>query len=73
MWTISMAYSDRLIIQSIRDLQGREITVHQIAEHAAVPYGTAKRALSRLERSGQIVWVGPGRRWGASYQVKETA
>ena len=74
MWITNMAYSDRLIIDSVRELEGRpNITARAIATHAKVPYGTAKHALDRLEKAGQIQRTGAGRRWGYQYQVKDGA
>lgn len=72
MWTSTMAYSDRVIIQSLKAFGGRDdVTVHDIAAYTEVPYGTVKRALSRLERTGRITRTGKGRRWGSRYDVKD--
>jgi DNA-binding IclR family transcriptional regulator len=73
MWA-NMVYSDRFVIESIKALSRRDdLTVKEIAAHADVPLGTAKDALSRLMKSGQVVREGRGRRWGSRYQVVEPA
>jgi len=75
MWMTSMAltYSDRVTLQSIKALQGRVLTVKEIAEHASMPYGTCKDSVARLRAAGTISCEGRGRRWGYEYEVKESA
>jgi DNA-binding IclR family transcriptional regulator len=71
MWIANMTYSDRVIIRSIRALQGHPVTITEIAQHAHTSLITAKRAVKRLKECGKIERKGGGRRWGASYTVLE--
>jgi predicted transcriptional regulator of viral defense system len=72
MWIVDMAFSDRLIIQAVEQLQGQKgVTITQIATHAHISLITTKRAVSRLEKIGKIERYGCGRRWGYEYKVKE--
>lgn len=69
----SMVYSDRLLIPVIRALQAenKPTTATEISQISAIPYGTVKRRLSALERSGIIRRKRLGRRWGSYYEIVE--
>lgn len=72
MWIYNMPYSDRIIMDTIKTLEGHEgITVTRIAESAHVSFITTKRALNRLESVGKIIRTGKGRRWGHTYRIAD--
>jgi predicted transcriptional regulator len=74
MWAANMAFSDRLIFQSVKELQGRNgVTATDIAIRAEISIATVKRGLDRLQLNGQIERKGTGRRWGYLYRIVEPA
>lgn len=65
--------SDRFVLETLTELQGRRLTMTAISSHAEVPLATTKTAIKRLKNRGLIASAGGGRRWGYTYTVKPAA